>query len=134
MTGSASNPESRDSGFALRAPRNDKNRASRPIGRLAGAAVEHLDLLFRHRLVMREGFRLEVALRHVFGQEVAVGILAAHQRGPVPLAYGLLQTGRDIADRQTDPSVVGTVRLRSMEQQPVIKRTLAGFPPHKHPL
>src|SRR4051812_24179516 len=39
------------------------------IGLLAGAAIEHPDLFFRHHSVMRQRLGLEVALRHVFGKE-----------------------------------------------------------------
>src|SRR3978361_2394823 len=73
---------------------------------------------------MRQRFGLEVALRHVFGKEVAVGILAAHQRCPIPLADGLLQAGRNVTDRQTDAPLIGTVRLRPVEPQHVMKRRL----------
>ena len=66
---------------------------------------------------MGQGFGLEVALRHVFGQEVAVAILAADQRCPIPLADGLPKTSRNVADRQTDAPLIGPVWLRSVEQQ-----------------
>ena len=87
----------------------------RAVGRLVGAAIEYAHLFFGDSLVEGQRFRLKVALRHVFRLEVVVSVLAAHQRRPIPLAYGLLQPGRDIADRQTDASVIGTIGFRSME-------------------
>src|SRR5207237_371698 len=57
----------------------------------------------------------EVAFRHVFRLQVMVRVLAANQRRPIPLTHGLLQPGRDIADRQTDAPVIGTIGFRSME-------------------
>ena len=57
----------------------------------------------------------------------AAVVLAAHQRRPVSLAHGLLQSRRDIANRQTDAPVVGTIGFRSMEQQYMMQRGLARF-------
>src|SRR4051794_9325030 len=80
------------------APRNgrwDKNSPLRAVAGLAGAAIKHADLLFGNFLVKRQRFGLEVALGHMGGEEVSVGILAAHQRRPIALADGLLQMRRD---------------------------------------
>jgi hypothetical protein len=83
-------------------------------------------LLFGDRLVERQRLGLEVALWHIFRLEVMVGILAADQRRPIPLADGLLQPGRNVADRQADAPVVGTIGFRAVEQQHVMQRCLTG--------
>jgi hypothetical protein len=82
--------------------------ASRSVRRLVGAAIEHADLLFRHHLVERHCRGLEVALGHISRLEMAVIVLAAHQRGPVARADRLLQMGRDVADRQAWPGFNST--------------------------
>src|SRR5271156_946628 len=56
------------------------------VSHLVGAAIKHSRLFFDDRLVERQRFGLEVALRHIFRREVTVSVLAAHQRRPIPLA------------------------------------------------
>src|SRR5882672_12523195 len=102
-------------------------RQSGAVSGLVGTAIEHAQLFFRDRLVERQRLRLEIALRYIFGLEVAVGVLAPHQRSPIPMSYRLLQPGRDVADRQTNAPVIGTIGLRSMEQQHMMQRSLTGL-------
>ena len=97
------------------------------VGGLIRTAIEHAQLFFGDRLMECQRLGLEVAFRHIFRLEVVIGILAAHQRRPIPLAHRLFQSGRDIADGQADAPVVGPVGLRSMEQQHVMQRRLAGL-------
>jgi branched-chain amino acid transport system ATP-binding protein len=108
------------------APRNDGRSTSRPISALAGAAIEHAHLFVRHHLVKRQRFGLEVALGHMLGSKVAVIVLAANQRRPVPLPDRLFQMGRNVAHGETDAAVVGLVGLRSVKQQHMMQRSLAG--------
>jgi len=76
---------------------------------------EDAHLLFGDGLVEGNRFGLKIALRHIFGLEVMVVVLAAHQRRPVALANGLLQPCRDIADRETNAPIIGAIGFRSME-------------------
>src|SRR5215217_6291185 len=94
-----------------RARRSNVGAASwlRAVSGLVGAAIEHAYLFFGDGLVEGQRFGLEVALRDIFRLEVMVRVLAAHQRRPVSLADGLLQPRRDIADRQADAPVIGTI-------------------------
>jgi hypothetical protein len=48
--------------------------------------------------VERQRLRLEIAFRHVRGQEVMLLILAANQRRPVPRSDRLAQMRWDVAD------------------------------------
>src|ERR1700716_2968576 len=60
------------------APRNDKEQRTstlRAVGGFAGAAIEYAHLLVRHFLVESQCRRLEVALWHVGGLEMAIRIL-----------------------------------------------------------
>jgi hypothetical protein len=87
------------------------HQASRAVGGLACAPIEHANLLFRYLLVKSQGLGLEVAFWHMGGQEVMIVIPAADQRRPVPCADCLLQMGRDIADGEPNAPVIGAVRL-----------------------
>ena len=102
------------------------SRSSAVFG-LARTAIEHADLLVRDRLVEGERLRLKVAPWDMFGCKMPVVVLAAHQRRPIPLAHRLLQMCRDIADREPNAPIFGAVRLRTVEQQHVVKRGLAGL-------
>src|SRR5215470_9086051 len=115
-------------------PPGDFRWGSGPVSGLVGAAIEHANLLVGHRLVEGQGLGLELALRYMFRLEMLIGVLAAHQRRPVPLSHCLLQPGRDVADRKTYAPVVGAIGLRSMEQQDVMQRRLARLQLGKHRL
>ena len=67
---------------------------------------------------------VQVALRARLVVEIAVLVLAAHQRGRIA-HLGLAHVSRDVADRQADAAVVGSVRLRAVHHLDVMQRHLA---------
>src|SRR5258708_38132459 len=99
----------------------------RPIRALASATIEHLHLLFRHHLVKRQRRGLEIVFGHMRRLEVAIAILAAYQRGPIPLSHRLRQMRRDIADGEPDAAGVAAGPPPSVGPEPVTERCPAGF-------
>ena len=58
--------------------------------------------------------------------EIAVAVLAAHQRRAVVAAGDLAHIGRDVADGEADAPVVRRVRIGAVDQPHVVQRHLAG--------
>src|SRR5690348_14690151 len=93
--------------------------------RLAGAAVEDLDLPADDGGVGRQRFRRAVGAGTRLGLEVVKKVATAHQRGAVLHAHRLLHMRGDVADRKADAPVPGLVRRRAVRQQYVVQGRLS---------
>ena len=75
---------------------------------------------------------MHVGLRWQLQVEVVVPVDPTHQHGAFPRRVELPHVGRDVADGETHPAVVGRVGLRPVEDQHMVQRHLAGPQHHRH--
>src|SRR5437016_3670264 len=81
-----------------------------------GGAVEEAGGALDHRGVEGEAGRVVLACGPRLGDEIAVAVGAADQRGTVLAAGGLADAGGDVAQGEPDAAMRRLVHARAMEQ------------------
>jgi hypothetical protein len=121
-------PPARRTGIKRRLNRPSLEGASSgAIRGLAGPAIEHLKLVFGDCLVKRDRLGMQTGFRARLRVEMFVLVNASYQRGAISLADGLLYVCRHVPNCEADPTVVGLIGRRAVEEQHVMQRGLAGF-------